>query len=155
MTLVNLDLTMQRFQRPRARTPPETHASFSSADLTNSTRPFDSNPPAPAKFMYGNGLPRTPPKAAHLHKPNRIPSGPRVAPPNFANMKTLNREERYSRDSRPSFAASSMTRPTSEETDDYIPAVVGKVIKTDIRKGAATITPNWVRTKRVQEDVSA
>jgi hypothetical protein len=71
-------------------------------------------------------------------------------------MKTMNREERYSRRS---LTASEYTRPTSEETDE-VTAVMGKAVRTDLRKGNGTISPsvssNWARTRRVlQEELRA
>lgn len=144
----SIEANLQKFSRNRAKTPPDAY-SVSSADFSSSTRPLD--PAAPAKYQYKNGSspPRHSPRGAHLSKPTRVPSGPRVAPPNFGNMKSINREERYSR---PSFTASDYTRPTSGETDD-ITAVIGNAVRTDIRTRTGTISPNWVRTRRVQEEV--
>jgi hypothetical protein len=64
-------------------------------------------------------------------------------------MKSVNREDRYSR---PSFTASDYTRPTSEETDEFT-AVVGSAVRTDIRTKTGTISPNWVRSRRLQDEV--
>jgi len=128
----------QRFERHRERTPPD-NVSISSADFSSSTRPLDAS--APAKFAYSS--PRNSPRGAHLNKPSRVPSGPRVQPPDFSKARNSIREERYSR---PSFTASELTRPTTTDTEDNL--IMSPVVRTDVREIPAAVTANWVPTRR-------
>ena len=102
---------------------------------------MDANPPA--KYSPS---PRNSPQTNHLNKPQRVPSGPRVPPPNFSNTKPLYREERYSRPS----IASDFSRRTSGDTEE-ITAVLGTAVRTDLRQGMGSVSANWISTRKAAE----
>lgn len=143
-------LIVEKFERNRAKTPPDLF-SVSSAEFSNSTRPFSNSPPAPAKFNYVSPA-RNSPKS-HLNKPTRVPSGPRVPPPNrnFSQLPVPAYDGReYGMESRPSFASEYSVRTVA--TDEFTPY---EAIRTDVRRGVSNVSANWVTTGRKSETSKA